>query len=255
MNINMRNYLLQVLIIMNFGSMLSKHTPDGKRTVRDIESVSRKIINAEAAVTFNNECIKNNLLPKYTDIRLSNEAVRRSKITLEFRKTLVENETEEKKRTVRDLKERLETEQTRFNDMEMNDELRNSTIETLNRELNHHKCVTTNKIQKKLSNLYGACVPIPEKKEGFINLSKVKLTEEQEEILNLGVNFQFAPRFSPQHKRAELEILYQDVLKLRAQKKIEIDQDFQEALIGESKKNRARENNPCRHACGKLLES
>ena len=122
------------------------------------------------------------------------------------------------------------------------EDLRNSTKVALDRELAQHRCVTTNKIQKKLSNIYGAWVPLPEQKDGYINLSKVTLTEDQKEILNLGVNFQFAPRFSQQQKRAELEMLYQDALKLRAQGKIDIDPNFQDDLIGESTKNRSRVN-------------
>ena len=69
-------------------------------------------------------------------------------------------------------------------------------------------------------------MPLPEQKDGYINLSSVVLTADQKEVLNLGVNFQFAPRFSQQQKRAELEILYQEALKLRAQNKIDIDPNF-----------------------------
>ena len=224
---------------MSFAAILSQHPSTSRSVIRDIEKTSRKITNAEAAILFNNQCIQNNLLPKYTNIRLSNEAVRRSKITLEFRRSLVENETKEKEKTMLMLKNKLREQELEFEHLEMTDDLRHSTKAALECELSHHRNVTTNKIQKKLCNLYGGWVPLPEKKNGYINLSDVSLTENQEEILNLGVNFQYAPRFSPQKKKAALEILYQDALKLKSQNKIEIDPDFQDLLIGESAKNRS----------------
>ena len=78
---------------------------------------------------------------------------------------------------------------------------------------------------------------MPENKNGYVNLSDIRLTEDQEEILNLGVNFQYAPRFSSEKRKAALELLYQDALKLKTQNKIEIDPDFQDALIEESTRN------------------
>ena len=229
-----------VVVIMSFASVLAQHTTTGKTLIRSIERTSRKITNTEAAVLFNNKCIENNLLPKYTDVKLSNEAVRRSRITIDFRRNLVKNETEQKEKALNLLKNKLRREEEEFDRLEMTNDLRSSTKSALKRELSQHRRVTTNRIQKKLSNLYGGWMPLPEKKEGYINLSDLQLTEDQEELLNLGVNFQYSPRFSPEKKRAALEMLYQDAVKLKSQNKIEIDPEFQDLLIGESSKNRAR---------------
>ena len=38
---------------MTFGSLLARHTPEDKKTIRIIEATSKKLINAEAAVIFN----------------------------------------------------------------------------------------------------------------------------------------------------------------------------------------------------------
>ena len=56
------------LLMLSFGSILASHSNEDKRLIRSIESLSRKIINNEAAITFNEQCILNNLLPKYTNI-------------------------------------------------------------------------------------------------------------------------------------------------------------------------------------------
>ena len=50
---------------MSFAAILAKHASASRNLIRDIEKTSRKITNAEAAILFNNQCIGNNLLPKY----------------------------------------------------------------------------------------------------------------------------------------------------------------------------------------------
>ena len=50
---------------MNFGSLLHYLPEDGRRAVRNIENTSRKIINPNAYVIFNEQCITNNLLPTF----------------------------------------------------------------------------------------------------------------------------------------------------------------------------------------------
>ena len=46
-----------LLTIMNFGDLLHQHTYDAKKSVRTIESLSKKLINAKLAVTFNERCL------------------------------------------------------------------------------------------------------------------------------------------------------------------------------------------------------
>ena len=65
---NLKHSCHLFLLIMTFGELLNEHSEQGKKIVRQIESTERKIINAKLAVVFNQECIKNNLLPKFTNI-------------------------------------------------------------------------------------------------------------------------------------------------------------------------------------------
>ena len=60
--------ILVYFIIMSLGSILFEHTEHNKKAIRSIESLKRKIINGKAALTFNEHCHKNNLLPSYTNI-------------------------------------------------------------------------------------------------------------------------------------------------------------------------------------------
>ena len=53
----------------NIGTILSNFSSEGKRLIRSLESVAKKHINTRYAVIFNNFCIQENLLPKFTNIR------------------------------------------------------------------------------------------------------------------------------------------------------------------------------------------
>ena len=46
-----------LILSMNIGTALHELSVDDKRTVRSLESTSRKLINAKASVVFNEQCI------------------------------------------------------------------------------------------------------------------------------------------------------------------------------------------------------
>ena len=83
---------------MNFGALLHQLPEEQRRTVRKIENISKKLINCNFAVVFNDICIKENLLPTFTNIRTYDPAVRQSGITLRFRRDLLRNEKERKQK-------------------------------------------------------------------------------------------------------------------------------------------------------------
>ena len=51
---------------MDFGSLIFNLQPEERSSIRTVEKISKKLITAEFAVIFNNVCIQENLLPKYT---------------------------------------------------------------------------------------------------------------------------------------------------------------------------------------------
>ena len=96
---------------MSFGSVIFEHNIDNRKTIRSIESLSKKLSNAKAALTFNKQCELNNLLPAFTNIHLNDEVVQQRHFTLEFRRNLVKNEIEAKTKRVQELEEELAREQ------------------------------------------------------------------------------------------------------------------------------------------------
>ena len=57
---------LNLILLMSFGSVLNNLNLEEKKQTRNLEKLSRKLINAKAAVTFNQICLDNNLLPNYS---------------------------------------------------------------------------------------------------------------------------------------------------------------------------------------------
>ena len=53
---------------MNFGSLLFQLPPEERKVIRKIENISKKLINANFAVIFNEICSRENLLPTFTNI-------------------------------------------------------------------------------------------------------------------------------------------------------------------------------------------
>lgn len=81
---------------------------------------------------------------------------------------------------------------------------------------------------------------MPRPSEGYTNLSSVQLSKDEQDFLNLGINHKIAPKYDLAQKKAELEILYQDVLSLRGKRKIDVNPNIKEQLMAESTKDRSR---------------
>ena len=229
---------------MNFGSVIFEHNIDNRKTIRSIESLSKKLYNAKAALTFNKQCELNNLLPAFTNIHLNDEAVQQRHFTLEFRRNLVKNEIEAKTKRVQELEEELARQQHLYRNLNISEDLRRQTDEALSGTLDLHAHTQESHVQKKLCNLYGGWVPLPKLKDGYVNLSDVALSEDQKELLNLGTKYALTPKYSNRNKKAELEILYQDICKLKTQNKILVNPDLQDQLKAESTKSRSGRSGP-----------
>ena len=50
----------------SYGELINILPDEGKKLIRTRESIIKKIINAELSITFNETCIRENLLPTYT---------------------------------------------------------------------------------------------------------------------------------------------------------------------------------------------
>ena len=103
--------------------------------------------------------------------------------------------------------------------------------------------VRLNGLQRKLSKLYGGHIKVPtEKNQAYINLSSVKLTEAQHQLLNLGLNCHYQRKRNIINKQTELELLFQNILRLEAEDKISVHPDLKGQLAGEGSKLRGSDS-------------
>ena len=68
--------------------------------------------------------------------------------------------------------------------------------------------------KKKLNNLYKGHLLITNNIDKYINLSDCNLTQQQKDFLNLGPNCHLFQGYTSINKNTEIEILYQNILKL-----------------------------------------
>ena len=132
------------------------------------------------------------------------------------------------------------------------DKLESSITPAQLHELDNRLSVIINKsdydhkltLQKKLNNLYKGHLLIPNNIDKFINLSDCNLTPQQKDFLNLGPNCHLFQGYTSINKNTEIEILYQNILKLRDNKVISVKPEFRDLLKAEAIKNRYNKKQP-----------
>ena len=218
--------------------VLPRLSDEERKVTRLLESTKKKIVNAQYAVIFNQTCITENLLPHFTNFRLYDRAAQRSELTLEFRRKLIEEELGKKKQSLRELYVSYSEALVQFNSLGLSDDVHDSVLTALRSQADAHRDVVRTRVQRKLAKLYGSKIAVPETKDCFINLSDHTLTDDERELLNLGLNCHYLPKVSRQKKKAELELLYQQICQLERNGKISVNPDVQEQLQSESTKIR-----------------
>ena len=82
---------------MSYGRLLHS-VPDGLRTlVRNYENINKKLINIKWSLEFNSICLKEDMLPQYSNIQHRDPALPITEATTKYRKHLIEQEIEKKK--------------------------------------------------------------------------------------------------------------------------------------------------------------
>ena len=104
-------------------NILNEHEEESKTIIRRLEKLRKKEINARFAIVFNQQCLDNNLLPAYTNVRLHNEATRRKKFTTDFRRQLIEDQLNEKETVLTSLTKQIARRQEQYDYLELNEDI------------------------------------------------------------------------------------------------------------------------------------
>ena len=176
----------------NFGQLLYTLNENERRVVRNLESVRRKQNNCHNAVMFNYMCLKENLLPIFSKIRLHDEALQRSRITSDFRRNLVKQQLDEKRKLQTTLRLEVDQALAEFNNLDLHDELKNKVMTGLDNIIANYFENGRFTTVKKLSKLYGGYLAVPKATDSFIKLSSRELSEEEKSFLNLELRHQLS---------------------------------------------------------------
>ena len=228
---------------MNVTEILNSIPETTKKTFNKIQKLNRKLSKAKSAVLFNDICLKEHILPKYTNIRLHDQRAKKQLFTEAFRRNLVEHQLKEKQAQVSELQKKLVTLHEALNESQIDDESKNTLHKYLDEKLENCEHNDKVRVTRKLSKLYGGNLKIPEnRQQGYINLSSVELTEAQHDLLNLGLNCHYQSKRNIVDKQTELELLYESILKLESQDKISVHPDLKGQLAGEGSKLRGTDH-------------
>ena len=172
----------------SFGKVVFLLPPAERKLGRRIENLCKKITNAKYAVLFNKKCIQENLFPKFSNVRLHDRTVQQKRFTLDFRRKLLHEQILQKQNQLKELTADVDRAMENFRSCNIPTELRDKFERALQHSLSMHTNATETRITKKLCHLYGGKMLLPEKLDGFVNLSDFPLSKDQEEFLNLGLN-------------------------------------------------------------------
>ena len=146
----------------NHGDLLYELPNELKNLFRNLERTSRKIIMSNWSLKFNKTCLKENLLPKYSNFRNHDPAVARSRTTLEYRKYLVKREIEVHENKLCHAKEEKEYLDKKIDEFQFNLEAKNNLKINLDQMLMNFDNSEKAKIVKKLNNLYNGHLVLKE---------------------------------------------------------------------------------------------
>ena len=228
---------------MNFAQLLHQLSAEQRTLVRKIESLRKKISNCQTAVTFNNTCLRENLLPRYTHLRLHDRAAQDTSSTKNYRRNLVELQLHNKEKELLRLCQELNSAEEDWKSSHVDVSLRNSVETALKDLCDQHHTSAERRTLRKLSVLNGGNLKVARPKEGYINLSDTQLSPAQEELLNLGLNCHILSKPRPYQKRLDIEVLLDDLQQLEKKGTITTTGPILQAeLTAEAAKKRGNHN-------------
>ena len=208
------------------------------KSFRSAEKTIKNLSNCDSAILYNNVCLTEGILPKYTNFRAPNSRIDNSRITVTFRKNIVKEELMEKKKLRIELKEKLEKAKLDFLSC-CGTGVVDRFFEILKEIEKEQDRYNRRRIENKLNGLYRGHLILPEAKKTYYNLTDVKLTKYQKEVLNLGLNYHLPSKFDPFIKKAQIENLYCQLKDIENKQEILMYNDIEAALVSEAHKNRA----------------
>ena len=76
----------------NYGQCINQFPPNTIKVIREFERIQKKICRHKMSIMFNEICINEDMLPKYTYFKFNDPAAHKYNSTLEYRRDLVKRQ-------------------------------------------------------------------------------------------------------------------------------------------------------------------
>ena len=228
---------------MTYGHTIGQLPIEARNILRKREKIEKKLCNNKLAISFNEICLRENLLPTYTKNipgnRADNNTRQRWRIpSPEERRDYMRTRIREMKRLHFQLEEEVSSTLQLWNNCNTGDASKEEINTAFRRMMESHEQAIISANQRKLVNLNGGQMKHPKPLNGFTNLTNKILTSDQEELLNFGLNCHIMKAPHKHTKRLECEILIDNVEKLARQNKVIVEPPFRTEVVAESSKKR-----------------
>ena len=216
------NYTFRKATAILFSRIVLTQLDNEQRSAfRKVEKLTKQYTKIKSDLKYLNFCSVNQILPKFTNFKLYDVSAENDKNTIDFKRRLLQREIDKKEQALVTCGRESGT--TIVHMMRSMPCLRfYSSFLFLQRLLKQYECDILHKHMNKLRQLYAGSVVLPESKNNIINLSSYQLTQQEENLLNHGLNFSIKSKINPVTAKIEMEKLFFDVKCNESQRKIEI---------------------------------
>ena len=109
---------------MNLGSLINETPPETRLIIRKIEKQQKKLSKCDSSISFNRHCLQEDILPKYSHIKLHDPAAKRKTFTKEFQRSLVSFQLKQKEKQREKLDLKLSQLQQNLQDSEIDPDIK-----------------------------------------------------------------------------------------------------------------------------------
>ena len=222
---------------MTFGQKLHLLPQDERHIVRHLEKLAYKINAAETATIFNETCIQEGLLPKYTNIRLQGPQAASTSQSAAFRRSLVQAELVKNVAEAERLKNLYHSTVERWNTT-ATQEHQADILSELNRLKSSDYVKREHTVIRKLVNINGGNLYVRKSDKKYINLTKLIPSVKEEELLQLGLSCHYMENPKPHEKALEIELLLDLIYKHERNGKLLTSDDLPYVLLAEAAASR-----------------
>jgi archaellum component FlaF (FlaF/FlaG flagellin family) len=182
-----------------------------KSIFRSLETLNKKLTNAEQHLKFIESCIQHDLLPKFTNIRLHDAEAGNQAFVQRFRKELLLRQKEKHQEDINYFKSEIISVSNNLRTVLLSNIRFNAYQLFISRTNEKLKTILEVKHSKKLCALYNGDVAITNNASKVINLSNAEVCADLETIFKFGMNCHLKTKSTNLTKKIEIEKLFESV--------------------------------------------